>query len=101
MRASGSSRVGAAEPHATSSTMSARTFVAVAVPKPRPTGKKISAAPRPSRRPVLWTAAMRLPRSCVAAVLLVLAVPRVAPAGDAPGAFAPYEDLLEVLADLT
>ncbi len=31
----------------------------------------------------------------------MLAVARAAPAGDATGAFAPYEDLLEVLADLT
>src|SRR5207249_6422431 len=36
-----------------------------------------------------------------AALLLVLAVARAAPAGDATGAFAPYEDLLEVLGDLT
>jgi hypothetical protein len=35
------------------------------------------------------------------ALLALLAVPRAAPAGDATGAFAPYEDLLEVLADLT
>src|SRR5207244_565465 len=40
-------------------------------------------------------------RTPIAALLLVLAVARAAPAGDATGAFAPYEDLLEVLADLT
>src|SRR5438876_4888989 len=40
-------------------------------------------------------------RTSIAALLLVLAVARAAPAGDATGAFAPYEDLLEVLADLT
>jgi len=44
---------------------------------------------------------MRMPGSCLVAGLVVLAVARAAPAGDAPGAFAPYEDLLEVLADLT
>jgi len=38
----------------------------------------------------------------LAVVLLVLTtLPRPAPAGDATGAYAPYEDLLEVLADLT
>jgi hypothetical protein len=35
------------------------------------------------------------------AVLVLLLLPRAAPAGDATGAYAPYEDLLEVLADLT
>src|SRR6058998_4278579 len=40
-------------------------------------------------------------RTPIPALLLVLAVARAAPAGDATGAFAPYEDLLEVLADLT
>src|SRR3989449_11169962 len=40
-------------------------------------------------------------RTSIAALLLVLAVARAAPAGDATGAFVPYEDLLEVLADLT
>ena len=40
-------------------------------------------------------------RTLVAAFLVVLAVARAAPAGDATGAYAPYEDLLEVLADLT
>src|SRR2546426_1496541 len=40
-------------------------------------------------------------RTPIAALLLVLAVARAAPAGDASGAFAPYEDLLEVLADLS
>jgi len=40
-------------------------------------------------------------RTPIAALLLVLAVARAAPAGDATGALAPYEDLLEVLADLT
>src|SRR2546430_8188033 len=40
-------------------------------------------------------------RTSIAALLLVLAVARAAPAGDATGAFAPYQDLLEVLADLT
>jgi hypothetical protein len=39
-------------------------------------------------------------RSVVALVAVLLAV-RAAPAGDATGAFAPYEDVLEVLADLT
>jgi len=40
-------------------------------------------------------------RTPIAALMLVLAVARAAPAGDATGALAPYEDLLEVLADLT
>ena len=40
-------------------------------------------------------------RTAIAAFSIVLAVARAAPAGDATGAFAPYEDLLEVLADLT
>jgi hypothetical protein len=40
-------------------------------------------------------------RTLFAAVLAVVLLVRSAPAGDAPGAFAPYEDLLEVLADLT
>src|SRR6266446_2220334 len=40
-------------------------------------------------------------RTSIAVLVLVLAVARAAPAGDATGAFAPYEDLLEVLADLT
>jgi len=40
-------------------------------------------------------------RTALGALLIVLAVARAAPAGDATGAFAPYEDLLEVLADLT
>jgi len=40
-------------------------------------------------------------RTAIGALLIVLAVARAAPAGDATGAFAPYEDLLEVLADLT
>jgi len=40
-------------------------------------------------------------RTLVAALVAVVAVARAAPAGDATGAFAPYEDLLEVLADLT
>src|SRR2546427_12794826 len=40
-------------------------------------------------------------RTSIAALLLVLAVARAAPAGDGTGAFAPYEDLLEVLAALT
>src|SRR2546428_12299454 len=40
-------------------------------------------------------------RTSIALLVLVLAVARAAPAGDATGAFAPYEDLLEVLADLT
>jgi hypothetical protein len=35
------------------------------------------------------------------ALLAVLLAARAAPAGDATGAFAPYEDVLEVLADLT
>ena len=40
-------------------------------------------------------------RTAIGALLIVLAVAGAAPAGDATGAFAPYEDLLEVLADLT
>jgi len=40
-------------------------------------------------------------RTFTGALLAVLLLARVAPAGDATGAFAPYEDLLEVLADLT
>jgi len=40
-------------------------------------------------------------RTALGALLIVLVVARAAPAGDATGAFAPYEDLLEVLADLT
>jgi hypothetical protein len=40
-------------------------------------------------------------RTAIAALSLVLVVARAAPAGDASGAFAPYEDLLEVLADLS
>src|SRR5713101_8827453 len=40
-------------------------------------------------------------RTAIAALSLVLVLARAAPAGDASGAFAPYEDLLEVLADLT
>ena len=40
-------------------------------------------------------------RTAIGALLIVLVVARAAPAGDATGAFAPYEDLLEVLADLT
>src|SRR2546426_6392102 len=39
-------------------------------------------------------------RTPIATLLLVLAVPRPAPAGDATGAFAPYEGLLDGLADL-
>jgi hypothetical protein len=42
---------------------------------------------------------MRIAR--VAALVAVVVVARSAPAGDATGAFAPYEDVLEVLADLT
>ena len=40
-------------------------------------------------------------RTLIAALVAVVALARAAPAGDATGAFAPYEDLLEVLADLT
>jgi len=40
-------------------------------------------------------------RTLTAALVAVLLLARAAPAGDATGAFAPYEDLLEVLADLT
>jgi hypothetical protein len=40
-------------------------------------------------------------RTLVGAALVVVLLARAAPAGDATGAFAPYEDLLEVLADLT
>jgi hypothetical protein len=40
-------------------------------------------------------------RTLTAALLAVVLLARAAPAGDATGAFAPYEDLLEVLADLT
>src|SRR6476660_377778 len=40
-------------------------------------------------------------RALVAAIMAVVLLARAAPAGDATGAFAPYEDLLEVLADLT
>src|SRR5690349_16037299 len=40
-------------------------------------------------------------RTLVAAFLGVLLLSRAVPAGDATGVFAPYEDLLEVLADLT
>lgn len=40
-------------------------------------------------------------RIAALALLVLLTIPRAAPAGDATGAFAPYEDLLEVLADLT
>jgi hypothetical protein len=40
-------------------------------------------------------------RLLAVAVLALALLPRSSPAGDAPGAYAPYEDLLEVLADLT
>jgi hypothetical protein len=40
-------------------------------------------------------------RTLLAAVLAIVLVAGSVSAGDAPGAFAPYEDLLEVLADLT
>jgi hypothetical protein len=40
-------------------------------------------------------------RTAVAALLAVLSLAGAARAGDATGAFAPYEDVLEVLADLT
>jgi tetratricopeptide (TPR) repeat protein len=40
-------------------------------------------------------------RTLIAALLATIALARSAPAGDATGGFAPYEDLLEVLADLT
>jgi hypothetical protein len=43
----------------------------------------------------------RIPSPVVVGLLVVLSLARVARAGDATGAFAPYEDLLEVLADLT
>ncbi len=44
---------------------------------------------------------MRTPRLVPTAFLAALLAASVAHAGDAPPAFAPYEDLLEVLADLT
>jgi hypothetical protein len=40
-------------------------------------------------------------RTLARALLAIVLLARAAPAGDATGAFAPYEDLLEVLADLT
>ncbi len=40
-------------------------------------------------------------RTLAATLFVVLALAAPAPAGDATGAFAPYEDLLEVVADLT
>jgi tetratricopeptide (TPR) repeat protein len=44
---------------------------------------------------------MPLRRLAVTALLVVVCLGPPARAGDAPGAFAPYEDLLQVLADLT
>jgi len=44
---------------------------------------------------------MRTVRLALLALAVALALPHAAAAGDATGAFAPYEDLLEVLADLT
>src|SRR6266566_2354784 len=55
---------------------------------------------RRSLRLVLWSPAMRIRRMPFAALLALLLV-HPARAGDATGAFAPYEDLLEVVADLT
>src|SRR5262245_21036690 len=44
---------------------------------------------------------MRCRDAVIAALLAVLVGARAAPAGDATGAFAPYEDLVDVVADLT
>src|SRR5438132_14372185 len=65
----------------------------------RPRQRAWRAPCRRSPRRVLWSR-MRTRRIALEAVLaLLLASP--ARAGDATGAFAPYEDLLEVVADLT
>src|SRR5215468_7933608 len=101
MRVSASSPGDAAAPHAASRTMSTTAFVAPLYRSPGGGARKSPAARDGGWVLVLWTPAMRMPGSCLVAGLVVLAVARAAPAGDAPGAFAPYEDLLEVLADLT
>src|SRR5689334_17400331 len=43
----------------------------------------------------------RMRTSIIVVLAAALALPAVARGGDATGAFAPYEDLLEVVADLT
>src|SRR5262249_38697375 len=54
-----------------------------------------------ARRPRAMSARMRAHRLARAAVLAAFLFPPLARAGDATGAFAPYEDILEVVADLT